>query len=34
MISLAVIRHLASNPDERIGTMFVNPGLATRASAW
>jgi pimeloyl-ACP methyl ester carboxylesterase len=25
-ISLAVIRHLASNPDERIGTLFINPG--------
>ena len=25
-ISLAVIRHLASRPDERIGSLFVNPG--------
>ena len=25
-ISLALIRHLASKPDERIGTMFINPG--------
>ena len=25
-ISLAVIRHLASKPDERIGTLFMNPG--------
>jgi pimeloyl-ACP methyl ester carboxylesterase len=25
-ISLAVIRHLASKPDERIGTLFINPG--------
>jgi pimeloyl-ACP methyl ester carboxylesterase len=25
-ISLAVIRHLASEPDERIGTMLINPG--------
>jgi pimeloyl-ACP methyl ester carboxylesterase len=25
-IKLAVIRHLASRPDERIGSMFVNPG--------
>jgi pimeloyl-ACP methyl ester carboxylesterase len=25
-ISLAVIRHLASNPDERIGSLFINPG--------
>ena len=25
-IRLALIRHLASNPDERIGTMFINPG--------
>jgi pimeloyl-ACP methyl ester carboxylesterase len=25
-ISLAVIRHLASKPDERIGTMLINPG--------
>ena len=25
-ISLAVIRHLASKPEQRIGTMFVNPG--------
>lgn len=26
MISLAVIRHLASRPDERIGSLFLNPG--------
>ena len=25
-ISLAVVRHLASKPDQRIGTAFVNPG--------
>ena len=25
-ISLAVIRHLASKPGERIGTLFINPG--------
>ncbi|WP_024794024.1 alpha/beta fold hydrolase [Tomitella biformata] len=25
-IELAVIRHLASHPDQRIGSMFVNPG--------
>jgi pimeloyl-ACP methyl ester carboxylesterase len=25
-ISLALIRHLASKPEERIGTMFINPG--------
>jgi pimeloyl-ACP methyl ester carboxylesterase len=25
-ISLAVIRHLASKPDQRIGTLFINPG--------
>jgi pimeloyl-ACP methyl ester carboxylesterase len=25
-ISLALIRHLASKPDERIGTLFINPG--------
>ncbi len=25
-IKLAVIRHLASRPDERIGSMFINPG--------
>ena len=25
-ISLALIRHLASKPDERMGTMFINPG--------
>jgi pimeloyl-ACP methyl ester carboxylesterase len=25
-IELAVMRHLASQPDERIGTMFLNPG--------
>ena len=25
-ISLAVIRHLASKPQQRIGTMFINPG--------
>ena len=25
-ISLAVIRHLASRPDERIGSLFLNPG--------
>lgn len=25
-ISLAVIRHLASKPQERIGTLFINPG--------
>jgi pimeloyl-ACP methyl ester carboxylesterase len=25
-ISLALIRHLASKPDERIGTMLINPG--------
>jgi pimeloyl-ACP methyl ester carboxylesterase len=25
-ISLALIRHLASNPDQRIGTLFINPG--------
>jgi pimeloyl-ACP methyl ester carboxylesterase len=25
-ISLALIRHLASKPQERIGTMFINPG--------
>ena len=25
-ISLALIRHLASKPDQRIGTMFINPG--------
>jgi len=25
-ISLAVIRHLASKPEERIGTLFINPG--------
>jgi pimeloyl-ACP methyl ester carboxylesterase len=25
-IRLALIRHLASKPDERIGTMFINPG--------
>jgi len=25
-IELAVIRHLASRPAERIGSMFVNPG--------
>ncbi len=26
MIRLAVIRHLASKPDQRIGTLFINPG--------
>ena len=25
-IALAVIRHLASKPEQRIGTMFINPG--------
>jgi hypothetical protein len=25
-ITLAVIRHLASRPDQRIGSLFVNPG--------
>ena len=25
-IRLAVIRHLASRPDERIGSLFFNPG--------
>jgi pimeloyl-ACP methyl ester carboxylesterase len=25
-INLAVIRHLASKPDQRIGTLFINPG--------
>ena len=25
-ISLALVRHLASKPDERIGTLFINPG--------
>jgi hypothetical protein len=25
-ISLALIRHFASKPDERIGTLFINPG--------
>ena len=25
-IGLAVIRHLASNPEQRIGSMFINPG--------
>lgn len=25
-ISLALIRHLASKPDQRMGTMFINPG--------
>ena len=25
-IRLALIRHLASNPEERIGTLFINPG--------
>ncbi len=25
-ISLAVIRHFASKPDQRIGTLFINPG--------
>jgi pimeloyl-ACP methyl ester carboxylesterase len=25
-IELALIRHLASNPEQRIGTMFINPG--------
>lgn len=25
-IGLAVVRHLASRPDERIGSMFINPG--------
>lgn len=25
-ISLAVVRHLASRPDERIGSLFINPG--------
>ena len=25
-ISLAVVRHLASRPDQRIGSLFVNPG--------
>jgi len=25
-ITLAVIRHLASKPDQRIGTLFINPG--------
>jgi pimeloyl-ACP methyl ester carboxylesterase len=25
-ISLALIRHLASKPDQRIGTLFINPG--------
>src|ERR671924_230477 len=25
-IKLALIRHLASKPDERIGTLFINPG--------
>lgn len=25
-ISLKVIRHLASNPEQRIGSMFINPG--------
>src|SRR5438046_2579971 len=24
--SLALIRHLASKPDERVGTLFINPG--------
>ena len=26
MITLSVIRHLASHPDQRIGSLFVNPG--------
>jgi len=25
-ITLSVIRHLASRPDQRIGSLFVNPG--------
>jgi hypothetical protein len=25
-ISLAVARHMASRPDQRIGSLFVNPG--------
>ena len=25
-ISLALIRHLASKPEQRIGTLFINPG--------
>ena len=34
-IKLAVIRHLASRPEERIGSLFVNPGGPGRLrSVW
>ena len=33
-ISLAVIRHLASRPSQRIGSLFVQPGWARRARRW